>query len=84
LEFSFDHLVKLEGLEDAGKRKIDPRAIREAYIEEITRHNQELARASAALNVDCILARTDEPLDAVISTYLTHRAARARGGGQRT
>jgi uncharacterized protein (DUF58 family) len=53
-------------------------------IEEITRHNQELARASAALNVDCILARTDEPLDAVISTYLTHRAARARGGGQRT
>ena len=84
LEFNFDHLVKLEGLEDAGKRKIDPRAIRDAYIEEITAHNRELARAAAALNVDCIQARTDEPLDAVISTYLTHRAARARGGGRRS
>ena len=78
--FDFDRLVKLEGLEGLGNKRIDPKALREAYIAEIEAHNQELARAARALSVDFVSVRTDEPLDAVISAYLARRTARARGG----
>ncbi|MBL6720085.1 MAG: DUF58 domain-containing protein [Planctomycetes bacterium] len=80
LDFDFDHLVRFEGLEATGQRKLDPRELREAYLEEIEAHNRELMRAAAALSVDLVQVRTDQPLDEVIRTYLSHRSARARGG----
>ena len=82
LELSFDlqALVKLEGLEGAGDHKIDPKAIREAYLEEIREHNRTLARQARALSVDFVRISTDEPLDAVMSAYLARRTARSRGG----
>ncbi|MEZ6013944.1 MAG: DUF58 domain-containing protein [Planctomycetota bacterium] len=83
LSFQIDGLVRLQGLEGAGDLKIDPRAIREAYIEEIQNHNKELARQARALSVDFVQVVIDEPLDAVLSAYLTKRAARARSGGAR-
>ena len=84
LETSFElhALLKLEGLEETGSHKIDPKAIREAYLQEIESHNQALARGARALSVDLIQTTTDRPLDAVLSTYLTRRSARARGGGR--
>lgn len=80
LTFDLDSLLKLEGLEDTGIHKIDPKAIREAYLEEIQGHNALLARQARALSVDFLTVRTDEPLDAVLSSYLARRSARARGG----
>jgi len=80
--FELNALLKLEGLEGAGSVKIDPKAIREAYLEELEAHNQELARGARALSVDLISTTTDKPLDAVLSAYLTRRSARARGGGR--
>jgi uncharacterized protein (DUF58 family) len=80
--FELDALLKLEGLEGAGSVKIDPKAIREAYLEELEVHNRELARGARALSIDLIQTTTDKPLDAVLSTYLTRRSARARGGGR--
>ncbi|MCA9002728.1 MAG: DUF58 domain-containing protein, partial [Planctomycetes bacterium] len=82
LTFDLDGLVRLEGLENTGTRKIDPRALREAYLEEIGAHNKKLARAARALSVDFVPMRTDEPLDAVLSTYLAARNAGSRGGGR--
>jgi len=80
--FELDALLKLEGLEGAGSVKIDPKAIREAYLEELEVHNRELAKGARALSIDLIQTTTDKPLDAVLSTYLTRRSARARGGGR--
>lgn len=82
LDFTFDHLVRFDGMEATGQRKLDPRELREAYQEEIKTHNQRLARAAAGLNVDLVSIRTDEPLDAVLAAYLDQRSARARGGGR--
>lgn len=82
LRFEFDSLLRLDGLEDTGRHRIDPRAIRDAYLEEVQAHNQALARAARGLSVDYVLVDTSEPLDAVISTYLAHRTARTRGGGR--
>ncbi|MCB9911210.1 MAG: DUF58 domain-containing protein [Planctomycetes bacterium] len=80
LEFPFDGMLKLDGLEAAGIRKVDARALRQAYLEEIENHNRALARAARALSVDFVSMRTDEPLDAVLSTYLASRHSRVRGG----
>ncbi len=83
LSFKIEGLVKFVGLEGAGDLKIDPRAIREAYLEELTRHNKELARQARSLSVDFVEVPTDAPLDAVLSAYLSRRASRVRSGGAR-
>jgi len=82
LEVSFDlnSLVKLEGLEGTGVHKIDPRAIRTAYLEEMEKHTKELARQASALSIDFVPILTSTGLDAALSTYLARRMARARGG----
>ncbi len=79
--FDLDALVKLEGLEGAGNLKVDPKAIREAYLEEINAHTRELAQRARALSVDFVHVSTNEPLDAVMAAYLSRRLARARSGG---
>jgi uncharacterized protein (DUF58 family) len=82
LELSFDigHLVRLDGLEASGTLKVDPRSIRQAYLEELEAHHRELARQARLLSVDLVPLSTAQPLDAVLSTYLARRSARARGG----
>ena len=84
LELSFDigHLARLDGLEHSGTVKVDPRAIRQAYLEELEAHNRELARQARLLSIDLVAVNTAQPLDAVLSTYLAHRTARVRGGGR--
>jgi uncharacterized protein (DUF58 family) len=80
VSFGFESLLKLEGLEGTGIHKVDPRAIREAYLQEIGQHNTDLARAARSLSVDFVPIETSTPLEAALSTYLAHRMARARGG----
>ena len=62
--------------------KIDPKAIREAYREEIEAHNAGLAKAARGLSLDFVQITTKEPLDAVLAAYLSQRTARARGGSR--
>jgi len=83
LRFDFETMLKLDGLEAAGVHKVDPKAIRKAYIEEIQTHNDELARRASALNLDFVRVETAQPVDVVLSAYLARRTARARGGMRR-
>ncbi|MEL6430959.1 MAG: DUF58 domain-containing protein [Planctomycetota bacterium] len=82
LETTFDlsQLARLEGLEGAGRLKVDPRALREAYLEEQRAHTEALKTGMGALALDFLELTTAEPLDVVLSTYLARRLARARGG----
>jgi uncharacterized protein (DUF58 family) len=80
LTFAIDRLVRLDGLEGTGTRKIDPKAIRAAYLAEIEAHTKLLARNASSLGIDFVRISTGEALDAALSTYLAHRTARARGG----
>ena len=80
LEFDFSQLTRFVGLEDSGIHRIDPKAIREAYLAEIEAHNQKLARQARALSIDFVAMTTDQSLEGVLSAYLAKRGARARGG----
>lgn len=82
VEFRFDHTLRFDGLEASGTKKLDPKAIRTAYLEEIRSHNAEIARHARSLDLDRVECVTRQPLDGVLSTYLAHRTARARGGGR--
>ncbi|MEM7308849.1 MAG: DUF58 domain-containing protein [Planctomycetota bacterium] len=78
LEFDYERLLRLDGLEGAGRVKVDPKSIRSAYKEEILRHNEELKKNARLLGVDFVPLTTSTPLDVALSTYLAHRTARAR------
>ncbi len=78
--FDLDRLVRFDGLENSGQLKIDPKAIRAAYLEEIQTHNALLRKHARALSLDYVELNTKQPLDAALSTYLARRTARARGG----
>jgi uncharacterized protein (DUF58 family) len=82
LELSFDlrQLLRLDGLEGSGTQKIDPKAIRSAYLEEMELHNRALAVHARTLSVDYVVLQTDRGLDVALSAYLARRKARARGG----
>ncbi|MCK6446998.1 MAG: DUF58 domain-containing protein [Planctomycetes bacterium] len=78
--FSLDHLVRFDGLEASGQLKVDPKAIRAAYLEEFGAHTALLKKHARALSLDFVELSTKQPLDAALSTYLARRTARARGG----
>jgi uncharacterized protein (DUF58 family) len=80
LSFEIDRLVRLDGFENTGLHKIDPKAIRAAYVEEIEAHNQMLAKHARALSVDYVQLNTAQSVEVALSTYLSHRMARARSG----
>ncbi len=79
LDFDFSGHLRLDDLEGGAPLKIDAKSIRDAYREEIERHNQELRSKSAALGLDFVAATTSTPLDVVLSAYLARRMARSRG-----
>jgi len=82
LTFEIPHLARLDGLEASGVQKVDPRALRAAYVEEVERHNELLAREARRLRIDYVRCPTQQSVDAVLRTYLARRGARARGGGR--
>lgn len=83
LRFDFESLLRLDGLESSGIHKVDPKAIRAAYLEELEKHRRELARGARALNLDFVPVDSSQGVDVVLSAYLARRAARSRGGVRR-
>jgi uncharacterized protein (DUF58 family) len=81
LNFDYERLLRLDGLEGLGRVKVDPKALRDAYRAEIRAHTDELKRHARLLGVDFVLLSTSTPLDVALSTYLAHRQARARARG---
>jgi uncharacterized protein (DUF58 family) len=80
LSFAIDHLVRFDGLEESGVHKLDPKAIRAAYLDELARHNEVLMKQARGLSIDFVQLDTQKSLEAVLSTYLSTRMARARTG----
>lgn len=78
LEFDFERLLRLDGLEGMSRIKVDPKAIRNAYLEEVLSHQRELKRECRILSCDFVPLSTKTPLDVALSTYLARRSARAR------
>lgn len=73
IEFPFDDVTKFKGLEELGELLTEPRALRDAYIEQVRIAHEKLSRACRGMGIDFYRFDTSEALDAQLSAFLATR-----------
>jgi uncharacterized protein (DUF58 family) len=76
LDFPFSDVTLFKGLEGLPESLVEPRSIRRAYREEFEKFRREVEVGCRSADVDYMLVRTDEPLDRMLTRYLSTRASR--------
>lgn len=75
LDFSYERLTQFKGLEGYPTLMCDPRALRQAYIEEVESFTSALRSAALRTRSDYTLMRTDTPLEVALQAYLAARGS---------
>ncbi|MEM8873721.1 MAG: DUF58 domain-containing protein [Planctomycetota bacterium] len=78
VKFPFEDVTMFEGLEEAGELLAEPRALRDAYLQQMQEHTDELAHRCRRMGIDFERFDSGEPLDVAISTFLARRSDRLR------
>ena len=78
LTFPFEATTQFIGLEAGGETIVEPRALREEYLKEFSRHADLLREACHQLHVDFVQVDTSLPLDVTLPGFLATRAARMK------
>lgn len=73
LDFQFDGATRFEGLETEQFLNCNPRALREGYLEALQSFLDQTRKACGRLQIEYMLARTSEPLDALLAKFLDAR-----------
>jgi uncharacterized protein (DUF58 family) len=73
LEFPFHDTTRFRGLEQWPSVVAEPQALRRAYLEHFQEYLRQLERGCRRHRIDYVLARTDRPVDLVLSSYLASR-----------
>lgn len=73
LTFPFDDPTLFLSMEDDRRIEVNPREIKESYLEEFNAFLAQTRDACTAADVDYELVRTDEPLDQVLVRFLARR-----------
>lgn len=74
LTFPFRRLTQFEGLEAPDlKLRVDPEALRRAYLEEVNAFCKQIERGCTGMMVDYHRISTDQRLDARLAEYLVKR-----------
>jgi uncharacterized protein (DUF58 family) len=76
LTFPFDDPTLFLSMEDERRIEVNPREIRESYLEEFGRFLDEVKDGCTAADCDYERVRTDEPLDQVVLRWLARRGGR--------
>ncbi len=80
VEFPFERMTLFDGLADMPELLVDPRSLRDAYLEEINEF-QEVIRKGCLMNrIEYVRIVNNQELDVVLSSYIAARAARAKRG----
>ena len=78
LTFPFEGNTQFRGLEQTGRLVIEPRALRQGYLEAVERFCKDVKRRCVANRIDYKLISTADHLDAALCAFLAARAAAAR------
>ena len=78
LDFPFRRPMLFRGLEQATKVVADPAALRKTYLAELQRHVEAVQRLCRESEIDYRLARTDQPFDVTLSSFLSSRMTRVK------
>jgi uncharacterized protein (DUF58 family) len=76
LTFPFEDPTLFLSMEDDRRLEVNPREIRESYLEEMGRFLEETRQTCMAADVDYERVRTDEALDSVLLRFLARRQGR--------
>ncbi len=76
LDFRFNGPTRFEGLESLDHLNCNPRALRDGYLEALNHYLEEVRHGCARNKIDYALVRTSDPLDAVLSAFLSKRIGR--------
>ena len=73
-DFPFTGPTRFEGLELPGRSYVAIRAaLREGYMQALESFLEEVRRGCTRNNVDYVLLRTSQPLDAALAAFLSYR-----------
>ncbi len=78
IDFPFQHVTMFKGLESLGEVVTEPRSLRAAYQQEVQSFLKEVRTGCRARQIDYLTVRTDQPLDTVLSTFLSARKKRVK------
>jgi uncharacterized protein (DUF58 family) len=78
IDFPFQHVTMFKGLEALGNVVTEPRVLRTAYQREIQSFIKKVRTACRAQRIDYVTVRTDQPLDTVLSAFLSARKKRVK------
>jgi len=76
--FPFDDPTLFLSMEDERRIEVNPREIKQSYLEEFNSFLKSVRATCAEADVDYELVRTDESLDAVLLRFLARRQERRR------
>jgi uncharacterized protein (DUF58 family) len=78
IDFPFQQVTMFKGLEALGDVVAEPRSLQAAYQREIQAFVKRIRAGCRAQQVDYVTLRTDQPLDAVLRTFLSARKKRVK------
>lgn len=76
IEFPFEDVTLFKGLEEMGQLLTEPRALREAYLEQLNLFTEGLKQVCRSMGIDYHRFDTSEAIDAQLSAFLAARMAR--------
>ncbi|HRQ75835.1 MAG TPA: DUF58 domain-containing protein [Phycisphaerales bacterium] len=80
MRFDFSQPAPFVGLENEGRVRIDPRAIRQGYLEALQRHMDAVSRAAMNFGFDYLRLDTHESVGPALAYLLAKRNAQVKGG----
>jgi uncharacterized protein (DUF58 family) len=73
LDFPFNGPTRFEGLELSEQLRCNPRALREGYLQALGAYLEEVRRGCSGHNVNYVLLRTSQSLEAALAAFLSNR-----------
>jgi uncharacterized protein (DUF58 family) len=78
IDFPFQQVTMFKGLESLGEVLTEPRGLRTAYQNEVLSFLKRVRTGCRAQQIDYLTVRTDEPLDVVLTAFLSARKKRVK------
>lgn len=78
VEFPFERMTLFQGLEQMPELLVDPKSLRDAYLAEIETFQDAIKKGCLQNRIDYVRVVNSQPLDVVLTSYLTARAARRK------
>jgi hypothetical protein len=78
VEFPFERMTLFQGMEQLPELLCDPKSLRDAYLAEIEGFAEAIRKGCLGQRIDYVRVVNSMPLDVVLTSYLSARAARAK------